>query len=282
MVVPILLRHPFQEHQQYPAPCPTRDVNFDSLTVGIDEAFLDRAATRLFTVGFLYSLRQTDNGPRRRYPVVNWPYPVVNELYDRINENLRDNNKIKGDLKGDPEDFENVFSWVLNEVNRNERLKTAIRMVYFRPFQDNGVDSYIARLRASVSALRFIFELSHLNPDDPAYRNLLLELEDPAQFPFDEFAKGLRKDDRLTEAEKINAVRDAMNETFPGNSEWIEESSRVLMTAPTDEDFENEILLRLIPMLADVNRGGDKPLFAMLNLRTITDAFVSWQLRDVK
>jgi len=281
---------------------------FSSMTDGIDESFLNWASVRLFTVWIFHDLRYPDSEPLR------WDYPVVDDLFKKIRENM----------SGDCGDFEDVFSMVKLEVNRNERLKKAIQSAYFPPFREHGVDPYIMVLRGSLSALRFIFGFSHLGPEQLEYRSFLDAIEEFARRPFvgyhefvrykkfqypaalvggwmnlyfDDLVLSVWRNERLREAEKIRVIKGAMTELFPNKADWIvyniareyieqkklfpnkvdwiEESVKAMLSAPTEEHLKNEVLLRMIPMLADVNRGRDKPMFAILKLKAFAD-FLNW------
>jgi len=257
-------------------------VNFSSMTGGIDESFLNWASVRLFTVWIFHDLRYPDSVPQR------WDYPVVNDLFKKIRE----------DMGGDCGDFEDVFSKVKFEVNRNERLKNAIQSAYFPPFREHGVDPYIMVLRGSLSAVRFIFRFPHLDPEQLKHGSFFDAIEEIARTPFwrykefqdpggwvtlhfDVLVLTVWRDERLREAEKIRAIKDAMTELFPNRAEWIEESVKAMLSAPTEGHLKNEVLLRLIPMLADVNRDSDKPMFAMLILKALTDYLDGAETRSV-
>jgi len=260
--------------------------DFSSMTNGIDESFLNWASVRLFTVWIFHDLRYPDRKKQR------WDYPVVDELFEKIRENM----------DGHCGDFEDVFSKVKFEVNRNERLKIAIQSAYFPPFREHGVDPYIMLLRGSLSALRFVFRFSHLDPEQLEHESFFYAVEESARRPFwrygefqypvgwiggrmtyhfDELVLTVWRDESLREAEKIRAIKDAMTELFPSKADWIEESVKAMLSAPTEEQLKNEMLLRMIPMLADVNRGDDKPMFAMLTLKAFADYLDGGKMRSV-
>jgi len=260
--------------------------NFQSMTDGIDESFLNWASVRLFTVWIFHDLRYPDSNPQR------WTYPVVDDLFMKIRENMG----------GHCGDFEDVFSMVKFEVDRNERLKNAIQSAYFPPFREHGTDPYIMVLRGSLSAIRFIFQFSHLDPERLEYPSFFYTIEEFARTPFvgykelqypggrvggrkfryfDDLVLAVWRDERMREAEKIRVIKDAMTVLFPNKAEWIEESVTAMLSALTEEHLKNEMLLRMIPMLADVNRGGDKPMFAMLTLKAFADYLDGWRMRSV-
>jgi hypothetical protein len=96
---------------------------------------------------------------------------------------------------------------------------------------------------------------------------------------FDSFVLVLKKDKRFSEAKMVTVLKKAIDEIFPSNSKWVDETSRALVKAPTDDESMNEILLRVVPKMIETD--SVRPMYAILNLKYFSD-LLNGSLRDSK